>query len=74
MMLRHGPKGTRPKTRSAGKRKAAGSQAIRTTPLKAAIAYYLANRNCAPASKKTLLSTLSANVPETVRMGEPGTF
>ena len=34
------------------------------TSLRAAIDYYVANRNCAPASKKTLESTLGVNVAD----------
>jgi integrase len=34
------------------------------TPLKTAIDYYVTNRNCAPVSKRCLVSTLSANVPD----------
>ncbi len=42
---------------------------LERTPLKAAIEYYVANRNCAPASKKTLLSTLGVNLADW--MGRP---
>jgi len=54
---------------SSGKRDAGGTRAskpptLRSTPLRAAIAYYMANRNCAPVSKRTLLSTLDANLPD----------
>jgi integrase len=42
-----------------------GSSAkLRATPLGVAIAYYVANRNCAPVSKSSLLSTLNANLAD----------
>jgi integrase len=40
------------------------ADALANTPLKTALEYYLANRNCAPVSKRCLASTLSANVPD----------
>ena len=41
-----------------------GRPALNKTPLKVAIEYYVTNRNCAPVSKKILVSTLSANVAD----------
>lgn len=53
--VRSPPAGRRLKRRRLG---------LTNTPLKAAIDYYVANRNCAPASKKTLASTLGVNVAD----------
>lgn len=41
-----------------------GRAALNKTPLRVAIEYYVTNRNCAPVSKRTLVSTLSANVAD----------
>jgi hypothetical protein len=40
------------------------ARALANTSLKTALEYYVANRNCAPVSKRCLASTLSANVPD----------
>ena len=37
---------------------------LRDTQLRAAIEYYITNRNCAPVSKSSLLSTLNANLAD----------
>jgi len=40
------------------------AHALANTSLKTALEYYVANRNCAPVSKRCLASTLSANTPD----------
>jgi integrase len=53
-----------PGKRSAAVTCAGNRSTLRATPLRVAIAYYMANRNCAPISKSSLLSTLNANLPD----------
>jgi len=50
--------------RSGRRRIACNVHALVNTPLKTALEYYVANRNCAPVSKRCLASTLNANVPD----------